>query len=86
MPKISEFFGIVIYVYYDDHPPPHFHARYAEFEAVIQIEDLSVVRGGLPPRALGLVVEWATLHREELDEVWRQAEARETLSKIPPLE
>ena len=86
MPKISEFFGIAIYMYFDDHPPAHFHARYAEFEAVVQIDDLSVARGNLPPRALGLVIEWATLHRNELGDVWRQAQAMETLSKIPPLE
>ena len=86
MPKISEFFGIAIYMYFDDHGPPHFHARYAEFEAVIQIDDFSVLRGSLPPRALGLVVEWAQLRHEELSEVWRQAQAMQTLSKVPPLE
>ena len=86
MPKISEFFGIAIYMYFDDHPPPHFHARYAGFEAVIRIDDLRVERGELPPRALGLVVEWATLHRAELAEAWRQAEAAQPVSKIEPLE
>lgn len=86
MPKISEFFGISIYMYFDDHPPAHFHSRYAEFEAVIRIDDLSVLRGKLPSRALGLVVEWASLHRDELAETWRQAQAMETLSRIAPLE
>lgn len=86
MPRISEFFGISIYMYFEDHPPPHFHARYAEFEALIRIDDFRVLRGSLPPRALGLVVEWAGLRQEELIKVWRQAEARQTLSKIPPLE
>ncbi len=86
MPKVSQFFGISIYLYYDDHRPPHFHAIYGEFEAVIGIDDCGVVRGKLPPRALGLVIEWATLHRGELAEVWRQAEAMESLSKIAPLE
>ena len=86
MPKISEFFGIAIYMYFDDHDPPPFHAQYAEFEAVIQIDDFSVLRGNLPPRALGLVVEWAQLRHKELSEVWRQAQAMQTLSKIPPLE
>jgi len=86
VPKISEFFGIAIYIYFDDHPPAHFHARYAGDEAVIRIDDLRVLRGHLPPRALGLVVEWATLHQSELEEVWRQAQAMETLSQIPPLE
>jgi len=86
MPKISEFFGIAIYMYFDDHPPAHFHARYAEFEAVIQIDDLSVRRGSLPPRALGLVVEWATLHQSELASAWKRAQAGQPLSKIEPLE
>lgn len=86
MPKISEFFGIAIYMYFDDHPPPHFHAQYAEFEAHIRIEDGSVMRGKLPPRALGLVVEWAALHRKELERVWQQAQAMKPLSKIAPLE
>ena len=86
MPKISEFFGISIYVYYDDHAPPHFHARYGGAEAVILIDEISVGRGGLPPRALGLVVEWATQHQEELREVWRQAGDHEPLSRIEPLE
>lgn len=86
MPKVSEFFGISIYVYFDDHGPPHFHARYADFEALIHIGDSSVLRGSLPPRALGLVVEWAQLRQHELVEVWRQAQAMQSLSKIPPLE
>jgi hypothetical protein len=86
MPKVSEFFGISIYVYFEDHGPPHFHAHYAEFEALVRIADLSVIRGSLPPRALGLVVEWAKLRQSDLEAVWRQAQARQTLSKIPPLE
>lgn len=72
-------------MYLDDHAPPHFHARYAEFEALIRIDDLSVLRGSLPPRALGLVMEWAQLRLTELSEVWRQAQAMQTFSKIPPL-
>jgi hypothetical protein len=86
MPRISEFLGISIYMYFEDHPPAHFHAHYAEFEVVIQIDDLSVRRGTVPPRVLGLVIEWATLHQAELAEVWREAQAMQTLSKIAPLE
>ena len=86
VPKISEFFGIKIFMYFEDHPPPHFHAQYAEFEATIRIEDLSVLRGGLPARALGLVVEWATLHTAELAENWRLAESNQMLVKIDPLQ
>ena len=68
------------------HPPPHFHAHYAEFEATIRVEDASVLRGSLPPRALGLVVEWTTLHRDELMKNWRLAESNQILVKIDPLD
>ena len=66
MPTISMFFGIAIRMYFDEHPPPHFHAYYAGEEAVIAIETLEVKEGGLPRRALALVLEWALEHREEL--------------------
>ena len=59
MPEISRFFGIVILMFYNDHSPPHFHARYGEHRATIAIEPLAVLTGLLPPRALGLVMEWA---------------------------
>lgn len=85
MPKISEFFGISIYLYYRDHGPPHFHALYAGDEVLIRIDDLSILEGKLSPRALGLVIEWATLHQDELGEVWRQARAHQPLSRIEPL-
>src|SRR5688572_12689082 len=86
LPKISEFFGIEIYMYFDDHAPAHFHAVYAEHEAQIKIDDSSVLRGNLPPRGLGLVVEWATLRRAELLAAWREARDMKTLSWIQPLE
>ena len=86
MPKISEFFGIAIYMYFDDHPPPHFHARYAEFEALIRIDDFRVLRGSLPPRVMGLVVEWATLYQNELSRAWTRAQIGEPLPRIAPLE
>jgi len=86
LPKVSEFFGISVYVYYDDHPPPHFHATYGGQEVVILIDSLRVSRGRLPPRALGLVLEWAFEHRPELGKVWRRAQRLETLPRIPPLE
>ena len=53
-------------MYYDDHSPPHFHAKYGPSRVVIGLADLSVLRGGLPPRALGLLMEWAVQHRDEL--------------------
>lgn len=85
MPEISRFYGIVIRLFFRDHPPPHFHAEYGEAEALIHIETLAVIAGKLPARALGLVVEWATLHQEELRELWRNAQQDEPLHKLPPL-
>jgi len=86
MPKISEFFGIAIYIYYRDHAPPHFHAIYGGEEALVAIEDLSVLQGRIPPRALGLVTEWASMHQEELMRVWNQARQHEPLDPIAPLQ
>lgn len=70
MPVISSFYGILIKMYFGDHLPPHFHAEYAEFSAQISIRDLGILEGHLPPKALGLVVEWASIHREELMYNW----------------
>ena len=85
MPEVSRFYGIVIKMYFDDHLPSHFHAGYAEDEAVISIETLAVISGGLPPRALGLVAEWSALHQEELREAWSKAKNLESVGKIAPL-
>ena len=85
MPKLSEFFGIVIYMYWGDHGPPHFHARYGGEKASIVIDDLSVLAGGLPPRALGLVVEWGALHKNELELAWQKASENEPVDPIEPL-
>jgi hypothetical protein len=86
MPEISRFFGIVIQMYYKDHDPPHFHVRYAEQKALIAIETTAILRGELSPRALGLVTEWAALHRAELMEDWNLARAQAELRPIPPLD
>jgi Domain of unknown function (DUF4160) len=85
VPKLSEFFGIVIYMYWGDHGPPHFHARYGGEKASIVIDDLSVLAGGLPPRALGLVVEWGALHKNELELAWQKASENEPVDPIEPL-
>jgi hypothetical protein len=85
MPKVSEFFGISIYFYYREHEPPHFHAIYAENEALIAIETLETLRGRLPPRAGSMVVEWAIMHRDELRRAWRLARAMQPLPRIDPL-
>ena len=86
MPRISEFFGISIHMYWRDHLPPHFHAVYAEAEAAITIEHLSVLHGSLSPRVLGLVIEWATLHREELTDRWQRAQRLLPLGRVDPLQ
>lgn len=85
MPKVSEFFGISIYVYYREHLPPHFHALYAGQEVLVVIENLSVLAGALPPRAMGLVMEWALQHQQELRQAWEQATRHEPLDPIEPL-
>ncbi|MBI5543350.1 MAG: DUF4160 domain-containing protein [Deltaproteobacteria bacterium] len=85
MPKISEFFGITIYMFFREHAPPHFHAKYGGEEVLVSIEGLSVVSGRLSPRALGLVIEWATYHQAELRQVWGQAVAKQPLGSIEPL-
>jgi hypothetical protein len=86
MPEISRFFGILIKIFYDDHNPPHFHAEYGDNMALIDMRNLSTFAGWLPPRALGLVIEWATLHREELLADWERARTQQELQKIAPLE
>lgn len=68
MPRISEFYGIIIEMYWSDHHPPHFHAKYGEHRAEIDIRTLGVLRGRLPPKALSLVIEWAALHQQQLAE------------------
>lgn len=86
MPTISEFFGILIRMYYDDHNPPHFHAYYGGHEAIIAIETLEIMDGSLPKRAKALVIEWAIEHRQELQNDWKLAEQHQPLNKIEPLE
>jgi hypothetical protein len=85
VPRISEFYGIVIEMYFRDHPPPHFHARYSGEEAVIVIATGEVVAGSLPGRALRLVREWTSMHRDELDANWDLARERQPLADIEPL-
>ncbi|MBI9084202.1 MAG: DUF4160 domain-containing protein [Desulfobacterales bacterium] len=85
MPEISRFYGIIIAMFYDDHNPPHFHARYGQYKISFEINTLRVLDGKFPPRALGLVVEWAALHQDELLQVWELAKNREPLMKIEPL-
>ena len=86
MPTISEFFGIIIRMYWDDHPPPHFHAIYGEHEAQYSITTLDVINGALPRRAHALVVEWASLHKDELMKNWERCQVPAPAVPIEPLE
>ena len=85
MPELSRFFGIVIVIYYDDHNPPHFHARYNEYKASINIENNSIIEGFLPPRAMWLVIEWALNHKDELLLDWNLIKSGEKPHSIQPL-
>ena len=85
MPEISRFFGIIIRMYFGDHNPPHFHAIYQDATAEYDIYTLSVINGALPARAHAMVLEWASLHRDELIEDWRLASEMKEIKKIEPL-
>ena len=86
MPRLSEFYGIVVYMYFVDHNPPHFHAIYAEHEALIRIDDGSSIGGELPRTAARLVEQWRELHVAELMRNWEQAQEPAALSAIEPLQ
>ena len=85
MPVISRFLGIIIAMYWDDHAPPHFHAKYAGYEITVNIHT-GIVEGKFPKRALRLVLEWYDLHREELIENWKLCLSKEAPNPIDPLE
>ena len=85
MPEISRFLGIVIAMFYRDHTPAHFHAKYGEYEVTVEIET-GVVQGTFPPRALSHVLEWHRIHKNSLAEDWELARSRQPLKPIPPLE
>lgn len=86
MPEISRFLGIIITMYYSEHPPPHFPVRYGSYKAVMAIDVPALIAGSLPPRVHGLVVEWAQLHRDELLSNWQLAKTQVPLQSIRPLE
>jgi hypothetical protein len=86
MPRVSDFYGIAIYMYYRDHVPPHFHAIYGEYDAEIEIATAQVMEGELPRRARSLVTEWGAIHRDELRHNWELARAGQPLNPIDPLD
>ncbi|MFN7584971.1 MAG: DUF4160 domain-containing protein [Bacteroidota bacterium] len=82
---MSFFLGVIIRMFYRDHNPPHFHAFYADFEGIFDIEKNELIGGELPPRVLGIVTEWTALHQDELLENWERARQQESLKTIAPL-
>ena len=85
MPQISYFLGVIIRMFYRDHNPPHFHAVYADFEGIIDIEKNQIIGGCHPPRVLGIVTEWSAIHQNELMDNWERARQQESLKDIAPL-
>jgi hypothetical protein len=85
VPVLSRFLGMVVSIYFDYQNPPHFHVQYNEDEALIAINDLTVLKGSLPSRVLGLAMEWASLHKIELLENWNMIQKDGKFIKIEPL-
>lgn len=85
MPEISRFLGIIIRMFWNEHNPPHFHAEYSEYKIEIDITNCAVLKGYLPPRVLGMVIEWAELHQKELLDNWDSMRTSKHYAKIPPL-
>ena len=73
-------------MYYNEHNPPHFHAKYGDFEALISINDMTIIYGSLPPRVVGLVMEWLSMHQKDLIDNWQKSIDQQPLEKITPLE
>lgn len=84
MPVLSRFYGIIIRMYFQqsEHNPPHIHAIYGEHVAAIDIHEKKIIEGELPKKALELVLEWMSLHEEELKKIWDTQEFKD----IKPLE
>ena len=85
MPLISEFFGIKIYMYWNDHYPEHFHAEYGKFKALISINQSVIIKGSLPSKQMKLVLAWCEIHKEELLNNWIAAQKNEDIIRIDPL-
>jgi len=85
VPEICRFLGVVIGMFFNEHGVPHFHAVYGEHEVTVEVET-GTVHGEFPPRVLGLVLEWAELHKAELLEDWLLARQGRPLNRIAPLE
>jgi hypothetical protein len=85
-PKLSQFYGINVWMYWDDHLPPHIHVEYAGFEAAVDFQRGTLLSGKLPHRALSLALQWCELHEIELISAWKDAENKKPLPKLFPLD
>ena len=85
MPTISYFYGIYIRIYADEHNPPHFHVKYNEFEASVEIKTGTITDGKLPPKARALTEEWRLIHQKELLIAWELMVKYHRVKKIPGL-
>jgi hypothetical protein len=85
MPEISRFLGIKIFMYFNEHNPPHFHIEYNEYKASIDIKNFGLIDGKVPAKVLGLVIEWAEIHQEELLQNWNNIKESGEYIKIEPL-
>ncbi len=81
MPEISRFYGIIIKLFFADHPPPHFHVVYGEYNGIFNIDTLNMIEGDLPDRAKKMVVEWASIYQKDLMDIWKT----QKFKKLPPL-
>jgi hypothetical protein len=86
MPELSRFLGAIITMYFNDHGRAHFHVRYGEHKARIDVETLGLISGYLPPRIRGAVVEWAAMHQQELADAWALLQSGQPARPIAPLE
>jgi len=85
MPELSRFLGISIFINFNEHNPPHFHAKYGDYQVIIQINS-GIIEGKFPKRALNHVIEWYEIHRAELLNNWNSIQATGDFEKINPLE
>lgn len=84
MPELSRFYGLVVFMNYNDHTPPHFHARYQDQEVTVEIQS-GIIQGKMSKRALRMLLEWSEKYQDELMRNWELSRKREPLEKIPPL-
>jgi hypothetical protein len=86
MPVVSQFYGISIRMFYNDHSPPHVHAVYRDDELFVGISPINIMKGRAPARVRSMVLEWAALHQQELMDNWQRMRRGDPPAPIPPLD